>query len=67
MRQERTNPESLEQTTMKTARFLIITVTLALAGALGGSNGSAFRDAACRLDVAVQALTGGAGGGTCQP
>jgi hypothetical protein len=53
--------------TMKTTRFLIITVTLALAGALGGSNGSALRDAACRLDVAVQVLTGGAGGGTCQP
>lgn len=52
---------------MKTVRIWIILATLALAGAAGTSDGSAFRDAACRVDIAARVLTGGATGGQCQP
>ncbi|MFL5540044.1 MAG: hypothetical protein ACJ8J0_13720 [Longimicrobiaceae bacterium] len=52
---------------MKTVRIWIILATLALAGAAGTSDGSAFRDAACRLDIATRVLSGAPASGTCQP
>jgi hypothetical protein len=52
---------------MKTVRIWIILATLALAGAAGTSDGSAFRDVACRLDLATRVLAGGSTAGTCQP
>jgi Tfp pilus assembly protein FimT len=51
---------------MKTVRISIILATLALAGMAGTTNGSTLQSAACRVNAAAQALSGGSSVGMCQ-
>ncbi|HET7234595.1 MAG TPA: hypothetical protein VFJ16_31575 [Longimicrobium sp.] len=51
---------------MKIVRMTIILGTLALAGLAGGSDRGVLHSAVCGLDGVANALSGSAGGATCQ-